>query len=53
MPIHVLSRDGQSISGYSDMECWCDLAHAMYVHLKNGTASLDMCVNESDQAISV
>ena len=41
--IHVLSWDGQSISGYSDKEGWCGLVECMYVHLKNGTVSLDMC----------
>ena len=29
---------------HSDKECWCDLENCLYiVHLKNGTASLDMC----------
>ena len=46
VPIHVLSWDGQSISGYSDKEDWCDLAQCSYIHLKNGTASLDMCGGE-------
>ena len=30
-PIHVLSQDGQSISGYSDKEGWYDLAQCMYI----------------------
>ena len=31
VPIHVLSRDGQSILGHSDKEGWCDLAQCMYI----------------------
>ena len=54
VPIHVLSRDGQSILGswdtltrmvgviFSNKRCHENCLHN--VHLKNGTASLDMCV---------
>ena len=53
VPIHVLSWDGQSISGswdtltrkvgviFSNKCCHENCLHN--VHLKNGTASLDMC----------